>query len=169
MGLAGHDAGHDYDLPCSPWPRCCLGCGPGRGRRCCSDRGKRPRHRRHWGWWPTPGPRPVRRRKTCSSSTRSRPIVYHFKDGSNQWWTAVQIRNRRFGIAGFEYLDGTGQWQSVPRLDYNYFVAASGMGPGPYTFRVTDVNGATLEDSGVALTPDGDCVGTNQFPDCPST
>ncbi len=57
----------------------------------------------------------------------------------------------------------------MPRLDYNYFIAASGMGPGPYTFRVTDVNGATLEDSGVALTPDGDCVGTNQFPDCPST
>ena len=74
------------------------------------------------------------------------PIVYHFKDGSNQWWTAVQIRNHRFGIAGFEYLDGTGQWQSVPRLDFNYFVAASGMGPGPYTFRVTDVNGATLQD-----------------------
>ena len=23
MGPAGHDAGHDYDLPCSPWPRCC--------------------------------------------------------------------------------------------------------------------------------------------------
>jgi expansin (peptidoglycan-binding protein) len=97
----------------------------------------------------------------------SGPIVYHFKDGSNQWWTAVQIRNHRFGISAFEYLDGNGQWQSVPRLDYNYFVAASGMGPGPYTVRVTDVNGATLEDSGVVLTPDGDCVGTNQFPDCP--
>ena len=97
----------------------------------------------------------------------SGPVVYHFKDGSNQWWTAVQIRNHRFGITRFEYLDSNGQWQSVPRLDYNYFVAAAGMGPGPYTVRVTDVNGATLEDSGVVLTPDGDCVGTNQFPDCP--
>ena len=54
----------------------------------------------------------------------------------------------------------------MPRLDYNYFVAASGMGPGPYTVRVTDVNGATLQDAGVVLTPDGDCVGTNQFPAC---
>jgi expansin (peptidoglycan-binding protein) len=97
----------------------------------------------------------------------SGPIIYHFKDGSNQWWTAVQIRNHRFGIARFEYLDGNGQWVDVPRLDYNYFVAESGMGPGPYSFRVTDVNGATLEDSGVVLTPDGDCVGSNQFSDCP--
>jgi len=32
---------------------------------------------------------------------------------------------------------------------------------------VTDVNGATLQDSGVVLVPDGDCVGTNQFPACP--
>jgi expansin (peptidoglycan-binding protein) len=97
----------------------------------------------------------------------SGPIVYHFKDGSNQWWTAVQIRNHRFGIARFEYRDDSGQWVEVPRLDYNYFVAESGMGPGLYSFRVTDVNGATLEDSGVALTPDGDCAGTNQFPACP--
>ena len=22
------------------------------------------------------------------------PIAYHFKDGSNQWWTAVQVRNQ---------------------------------------------------------------------------
>ena len=40
------------------------------------------------------------------------------------------------------------------------------MGSGPYTVRVTDVNGAILENSGVMLTPDGDCVGTNQFPAC---
>ena len=104
---------------------------------------------------------------TTVPCTVSGPIVYHFKDGSNAWWTAVQIRNHRFGIARFEYLDGKGQWVSVPRLNYNYFVAASGMGPGPYTVRVTDVNGATLEDSGVVLTPDGDCIGTNQFPACP--
>ena len=31
------------------------------------------------------------------------PIAYHFKDGSNQWWTAVQIRNHRNPIARLEY------------------------------------------------------------------
>ena len=96
------------------------------------------------------------------------PIVYHFKDGSNAWWTAVQIRNHRYGIAKLEYVDDSGAWVDVPRLDYNYFVAASGMGPGPYSFRVTDVNGAVVEDAGVPLVVDGDSVGTNQFPACPS-
>ena len=34
------------------------------------------------------------------------PIAYHFKDGSNQWWTAVQIRNHRNPIAMLEYFSG---------------------------------------------------------------
>jgi expansin (peptidoglycan-binding protein) len=96
----------------------------------------------------------------------SGPIVYHFKDGSSQWWTAVQIRNHRYGIAKLEYQDKRGAWVDVPRLDYNYFVAESGMGLGPYTFRVTDVNGAVLEDAGVPFVENGDSVGTNQFPAC---
>ena len=94
------------------------------------------------------------------------PIVYHFKDGSNQWWTAVQIRNHRYGIARLEYKDGAGNWVNVPRLDYNYFVADWGMGPGPYTFRVTDVNGSVVEDFGVPFIENGDSVGMNQFPVC---
>lgn len=92
------------------------------------------------------------------------PIVYHFKDGSNQWWTAVQIRNHRNPIGRFEYLDGDGVFRDVPRLRYNYFVAASGMGPGPYTFRVTDVFGNTLVDRGVPHMEDGDVPGSGQFP-----
>ena len=42
------------------------------------------------------------------------PIAYHFKDGSNQWWTAVQIRNHRNPIAQLEFFNGS-QWVSVPR------------------------------------------------------
>lgn len=33
-------------------------------------------------------------------------IAYHFKDGSNQWWTAVQIRNHRNPIAKFDNFSG---------------------------------------------------------------
>jgi expansin (peptidoglycan-binding protein) len=92
------------------------------------------------------------------------PIVYHFKEGGNQWWTAVQIRNHRNPIATFEYRDETGQFQTVPREMYNYFVDASGMGPGPYTFRVTDIYGNTLTDSGIPLLDDGSASGSQQFP-----
>jgi len=69
----------------------------------------------------------------------------HFKDGSNQWWTAVQVRNHRNPIAKLKYLDADGQWVAVPRTAYNYFVQTNpGMGPGPYAFRVTDSYGNVL-------------------------
>ena len=95
------------------------------------------------------------------------PIVYHFKEGSNQWWTAVQIRNHRNPIARFEYLSSDGVFMEAPRTDYNYFVESSGMGPGPYTFRVTDVFGYTIIDSGVAHVENGDVTGSGQFPPPP--
>ncbi|GJM41071.1 MAG: hypothetical protein DHS20C20_13530 [Ardenticatenaceae bacterium] len=91
------------------------------------------------------------------------PIVYHFKDGSNQWWTAVQIRNHRNPIAKVEYWNGS-SYVDVPRLSYNYFVETSGMGPGPYTFRVTDTLGNVLMDTDIPHVEDGDVSGGGQFP-----
>lgn len=93
------------------------------------------------------------------------PVVYHFKDGSNPWWTAVQMRNHRNAIARLEVLQGQ-DWVEVPRLDYNYFVRDTGMGEGPLSFRVTDVLGHTLEDSGIPLLDDADATGSGQFPTC---
>ena len=92
-------------------------------------------------------------------------IAYHFKDGSNQWWTAVQVRNHRNPVATLEYLNGDSQWVNVPRTSYNYFVQTSpGMGPGPYTFRVTDCYGNQLVDSGIPHVEDGTVDGAAQFP-----
>ncbi|MBK9259418.1 MAG: hypothetical protein IPM54_06225 [Polyangiaceae bacterium] len=96
----------------------------------------------------------------------SGPIVYHFKEGSNQWWTAVQIRNHRHAIAKFEWQSADGVWHDVPRVDYNYFVDANGMGPGPYTFRVTDVEGGVVEDTGIPFIEAGDAPGKAQLPAC---
>jgi expansin (peptidoglycan-binding protein) len=95
------------------------------------------------------------------------PIAYHFKDGSNQWWTAVQIRNHRNPIAKFEYWNSS-QWVTVPRVSYNYFVQTSpGMGVGPYTFRVTDMYSNTLTDSGIPFIENGTVNGAAQFPPGP--
>lgn len=96
----------------------------------------------------------------------SGPIVYHFKEGSNQWWSAVQIRNHRHAIAKFEWQSSDGVWHDVPRVDYNYFIDDKGMGPGPYTFRVTDVEGGVVEDSGIPFVEAGDVPGKSQFPAC---
>lgn len=94
------------------------------------------------------------------------PIVYHFKDGSSQWWTAVQIRNHRYPIMSVEYLTSGGTFKLVNRVDYNYFVEPNGMGPGPYTFRVTDMFGHVLVDTGIVLQVNGSVPGTGQFPLC---
>lgn len=93
------------------------------------------------------------------------PIAYHFKEKSNQWWTAVQIRNHRNPIGRFEYRDETGQWVEVPRVYYNFFVQDEpDMGPGPYSFRVTDWYGNVLTDSGIPFVENGTVNGIGQFP-----
>lgn len=95
------------------------------------------------------------------------PIAYHFKEGSNQWWTAVQVRNHRNPIAKFEYWNGS-QWMTVPRVSYNFFVQTGpGMGVGPYTFRVTDMYSNTLTDSGISFIEGGTIDGAAQFPPGP--
>ncbi|MGE0870418.1 MAG: expansin EXLX1 family cellulose-binding protein [Kofleriaceae bacterium] len=96
----------------------------------------------------------------------SGPISYQFKDGSNPYWVAIQIRDHRYPIAKLEARDG-GEYVAIDRVDYNYFVREQGLGEGPFDLRVTDTRGQVLEDSGIAL---GDAVirqGASQFPVCP--
>src|SRR5262249_43065858 len=83
----------------------------------------------------------------------------------NQWWTAVQIRHHVNRIAKLEW-EKDGAWINVDRVDYNYFVEANGMGPGPYHFRVTDIFGHTLEDTGIGFIEGGVVDGKGQFPPC---
>ncbi len=75
------------------------------------------------------------------------PVKYKYKDGSNPYWTAVQVDNHRLPITKFEWsADGT-QFNEIPRQDYNYFLAASGFGPNPVTVRITAIDGQTLTDA----------------------
>ena len=97
----------------------------------------------------------------------SGPIAYHFKDGANAYWTAIQVRNHRYPIAKLEAQDEGGTFREIPRVDYNYFVEAAGLGPGPYTLRVTDTRGHVVEDSGIALGDNVTRPGTSQLAVCP--
>jgi len=93
-------------------------------------------------------------------------LAYHFKDGSNAFWTAIQVRNARYPIAKLEAMAG-GAYVELPRLDYNYFVKADGLGTGPYPLRVTDQRGHVVEDPGIALGDDVTRAGAGQFAACP--
>jgi expansin (peptidoglycan-binding protein) len=96
----------------------------------------------------------------------SGPISYHFKDGANAYWTAIQIRNGRYPIAKVEAMKN-GAYVDVPRLDYNYFVQADGLGNGPYQLRVTDQRGHVVDDNGIALGDNVTRTGAGQFDACP--
>ena len=96
----------------------------------------------------------------------SGPLGYHFKDGSSQYWTAIQVRNHRYPIARLEAEQG-GAYVDIPRLSYNYFVAEGGLGVGPYALRVTDTRGHVVEDTGIAVGDDVTRTGAGQFPVCP--
>lgn len=102
-----------------------------------------------------------------ASPELSGPVAYRLKEGSNPWWTAVQVRNHRNPIAALAYLASNGQFVNVPRYDYNYFVQTSGMGSGPFTFRITDVFGNVLIDSNIPLSPGIVTPGSGQFPPAP--
>ena len=89
-------------------------------------------------------------------------ISYHLKDGSSQYWTAIQVRNSRLPVANLEYMQG-GAWADIPRLDYDYFVAGGGVGPGGYQVRVTAIDGQTLEDMLPAVVASATVPGSGQF------
>lgn len=93
----------------------------------------------------------------------SGPIVYRFKEGSSQWWTAIQVRNTRWAVSSLEVKVG-GAYVNVPRENYNYFVYADGLGVGPYDIRVTDARGHVLEDTGIPLGDGAEAAGSDQFP-----
>ena len=91
------------------------------------------------------------------------PVRYQFKEGSNQWWTAVQLRNTRYAVQSLEAETSSG-FQSIQRTSYNYFVAEAGLGPGPYAFRIRDLLGHQLEDQGIVFAEGQEVPGAGQFP-----
>lgn len=76
----------------------------------------------------------------------SGPVAYYYKDGSSQYWTAIQVRNSRLPIKSLEW-NKSGTYVDVGRVDYNYFVQQSGVGTGPVKVRITAWDGQTLEDT----------------------
>ncbi len=96
----------------------------------------------------------------------SGPIAYHFQEGSNPFYTSVQIRNHTYPIAKLE-ASVDGAYVEIARKEYNYFVADDGLGDGPFAFRVTDTRGHVLEDGAVELGDDESRSGAAQFPRCP--
>lgn len=93
----------------------------------------------------------------------SAPVSYRFKEGSSPYWCGVQLLNHRYPISKLEYLNENGEFVEINRRPYNYFESME-MGPGPFTFRATDIYGQVIVDYDIPLVLDETVEGKSQFP-----
>ncbi|MEU6073421.1 expansin EXLX1 family cellulose-binding protein [Micromonospora sp. NPDC047074] len=84
----------------------------------------------------------------------SGPLTFRMKEGSSQWWFAVQVAGHGNPLRAVEVRQaGAGGWRQATREEYNYWLVASGAGPGPYEIRVIDSRGHRVVATGVRLAP----------------
>jgi expansin (peptidoglycan-binding protein) len=86
------------------------------------------------------------------------PMTVRVKEGSSRYWLALRLDNTGNPLSSVEVQSGGG-WKALSHTDYNYWIAQSGAGTGPFTIRATDTAGRRTTLSGVTLT-----VGTVQRP-----
>jgi len=92
------------------------------------------------------------------------PMSYRVKEGSSEYWTAIQVRNHRLPIAKVEVMKD-GAFTDMPRETYNYFVDSQGVGkqPAGIKLRITAFDGQVVEDSIPGPQPAQVFTGTAQF------
>src|SRR5580698_3490159 len=82
------------------------------------------------------------------------PISLLVKQGSSQYWLALLAMNTGNPLASVQVRsESGGGWYSLVRASYNYWVAQSGAGTGPFTVRLTDIQGHVTTVQDVALSP----------------
>jgi expansin (peptidoglycan-binding protein) len=86
------------------------------------------------------------------------PVTVRVKEGSSRYWLALRFDNTGNPLASAEIQAGSA-WKALAHTDYNYWIAESGAGNGPFTVRVTDTSGRRTMLNGVTLS-----VGTVQRP-----
>jgi expansin (peptidoglycan-binding protein) len=76
------------------------------------------------------------------------PLLYEFQTGSNEWWTSLWVRSARVPIAKVE-VKSVNHASFVPlqRAGDGTLTDASGFGAGPFTIRVTGIDGKQVSDT----------------------
>jgi expansin (peptidoglycan-binding protein) len=81
------------------------------------------------------------------------PVSLRVKEGSSPYWLALLAMNTGNPLASVQVETASGSWRDLVRADYNYWLASSGSGPGPFTVRLTDTVGHQVTVHDVALDP----------------
>jgi expansin (peptidoglycan-binding protein) len=81
------------------------------------------------------------------------PITMEVKSGSSQYWLALLADNTGNPLASVQVETASGGWISLARASYNYWIAQSGAGAGPFTVRLTDTEGNQVTVRNIDLDP----------------
>jgi expansin len=81
------------------------------------------------------------------------PITMEVKTGSSAFWLALLADNTGNPLASIQVENSSGSWISLARADYNYWIAQSGAGSGPFTVRLTDTAGNQATVNNISLSP----------------
>ncbi|WP_329107924.1 expansin EXLX1 family cellulose-binding protein [Micromonospora sp. NBC_01699] len=84
----------------------------------------------------------------------SGPLTFRMKDGTSQWWFAVQVGNHGNPLRSVEAKGTGGGFRTAGRQNYNYWIVDGGLGAGPYSIRVTDVYGRQATATNIRLAPE---------------
>jgi expansin len=82
------------------------------------------------------------------------PLTFQVKEGSSQYWLAIRVDDEGNALTGVRAASAGGSAQNLVQTDYNYWIAQSGLGPGPFSITLTDDVGHTVEVSGIRLDPE---------------
>jgi expansin len=91
--------------------------------------------------------------RTVADPALQAPLSMLVKDGSSAYWLALLPIGAGNPVTGVRVRSAARGWQDLSRASYGYWLAPSGMGPGPFTVQVTDSAGHLATVPGVALTP----------------
>ncbi|KAJ9065822.1 hypothetical protein DSO57_1015453 [Entomophthora muscae] len=91
----------------------------------------------------------------CSDVTGN--ILYVWEAGSDQWHSAIQIRNHAEAVASLAYSKSkTGPWKEFTRREDNYFITSNIT--TPVFFNLTSTSGKSIIDSNMATLEKGGLV-----------
>jgi expansin len=80
------------------------------------------------------------------------PVSIEVKQSSSRYWLALLADNTGDPLASVQVETPAG-WRSLARASYNYWIAPSGSGLGPFTVRLTDTRGHQVTVPGITLSP----------------
>ncbi|WP_299437820.1 expansin EXLX1 family cellulose-binding protein [uncultured Aquimarina sp.] len=86
----------------------------------------------------------------CETTPTSETIKINFKEGSSEFWTAIQFREINHAISTMEYQLPDNTWKNTNRELFNFFIETSGI-PSPMNLRVTSILGEELVFENIIL------------------